>query len=168
MSRKLLLAALATLAMMFVMRYQGAVLVTPQSPRGILDLEFANTPAKLQNLLGLWDHASVKWNIGLDFLFIAAYASFFSLLTQQTANLSTGFMRTAGHALSRLSWLAAILDVVENGLMWFSFEQYYSVNSLVLTYYCAFFKFVLVGLAILYLLLSVPAWLKQKQRLAGD
>lgn len=168
MSRKLLFAALATIAMMFVMRYQGAVLVTPQSPRGILDLEFADTPAKLQSLLLLWDHDSVKLNIGLDFLFIAAYASFFFLLTRQTASISTGFMRKVGQVLSRLCWLAAILDVVENGLMWFSFEQYYSPNSLVLTYYCAFCKFVLVGLAILYLLLSVPAWVKQKKTVAQD
>jgi len=49
MKRNLLISFLFLVVMIIVTRWQGTGLITPQSPRGIIDLEFAKTPERFFN-----------------------------------------------------------------------------------------------------------------------
>jgi hypothetical protein len=76
MKTKLLISFLFLAATFIVMRWQGTGLITPQSPKGILDLEFAKTSDRFHQLQLFWNHEIVLQNIYLDFLFIIAYSWF--------------------------------------------------------------------------------------------
>ncbi|HZI00134.1 MAG TPA: hypothetical protein VEX63_03235, partial [Flavisolibacter sp.] len=77
MLKRFIIALLAVIFMFIVMRLQGQSLVSPASPLGILDLEFAKTEERLQQLLIFWNTKDIYTNIFLDFFFIAAYTWFF-------------------------------------------------------------------------------------------
>lgn len=151
----LLLSAIAALVMVIVMRLQGANLVLPNTPSGILALEFANTPEKLAYVLSLWDKPSVKLNIYLDFIFLLAYTWFFvvasAVCSVKWQSLS---MQLFGKVSIRLAFLAAILDIVENILMLQSISGHYNSYSLHLTWYCAAIKFGLVILILTYIIIT--------------
>lgn len=157
------IAALFCILMMAAMRWQGAVLITPDSPRAIVDLELANEPQRVQTLLSIWSIKDVRLNIQIDFLFIVAYVVFLTLAAERMAakwKIST--MQLIGWLLARLALVAGFLDIAENLLMLQTIDQSYSPLSLNLTRYAALLKFGLVGLVLLYLLISIPLFFKKK------
>ena len=86
MKLRLLASFLFTVAMILVMRWHGMKLKTPQSSRGIIDLEFAKTPERFHQLQLFWNREVVLSNIYLDFLFIGAYAWFFYISSKTVNN----------------------------------------------------------------------------------
>ncbi len=159
MKKKLSVSAIAVLLMIICMRIQGSVLKTHTSPRAIVDLEFADTPKRLHELMTMtgWDISVVKTNIWLDFLFIVSYVLFLSIAAEATAiKWKEGVGQKIGFWLARIAYLAGILDIAENLLMLQSVAGNYTDTSLQLTYYCAAVKFILAGLVVLYLLISLP------------
>ncbi len=157
MKKNLSIAALFFLVMLVVMQWQGSALKSNNSKLGIVNLEFADTPAKLHQLLQNWDMAIVKMNIRLDFLFIIAYVAFFALSLMQVASMwAEGFMRNTGMVLAGLIFAAGIFDIAENLLMLQSINGNYTDASLILTWYCAAIKFLVIAFALIYLLLSLP------------
>ena len=167
-SISLLLSAIAALLMVIVMRWQGSTLVLPNTPSGILALEFANTPEKLSYVLSFWNKSSVQLNIYLDFLFIAAYVWFFVVAS---AVSSTKWhwvgMQFLGKSCIRLAFLAAILDIVENVLMLQSVSGDYNSYSLYLTWYCAVIKFGIVTLILSYIIITVIKNLINRKNING-
>lgn len=162
MHKKLSIAAIASLLMIFLLQWQGSVLKTQFSPRGIIDLEFADTPRRLHELLMGWDVSIVKINIWLDFLFIVSYVILLSLASEISAlKYPLGFMRETGLVMARLAYLAGVLDIAENLLMLQSINGNFTSASLQLTYYCALVKFLLAGLILVYLLISLPKLLRK-------
>jgi hypothetical protein len=89
--------------MLAIMRFQGAGLTTPVSPRAIIDLEFADTPQRVSDLLAHWDLAIVKLNIWLDFLFIVSYVYFLFVMAETFALkwAENHLMQQVGFFLSR-------------------------------------------------------------------
>ncbi|MCW3087855.1 MAG: hypothetical protein JWQ78_1241 [Sediminibacterium sp.] len=82
MKKNLSVAAIASVLMIVVLRLQGNSLKTLSAPLAIVDLEFANTQQRLQEVLQLWDLSVVKMNIWLDFLFIVSYVLFLSIAAE--------------------------------------------------------------------------------------
>lgn len=76
MKKNLSLGVFGFIIMLVIMRFHGASLVTAVSPRAIIDLEFADTPQRVRDLLAHWDPAVVKMNIWIDFAFILSYVYF--------------------------------------------------------------------------------------------
>lgn len=163
MKIKLLLSFLAMALMIFVMRWQGETLVTEVSPRGIIDLEFARTTERLQQLQAVWQWKDLQLNIFLDFIFISAYTWFFA----------TSAIRVKKHwdwtrislLFITLAYLAGMLDVVENIFMYIAFTNNIGASGLKFIFYCAKVKFILIAVLIFYLLISIPFMRKKKQQL---
>lgn len=157
MKKQIAIAAISCLVVIVLMRVQGAGLTTAITPRGILDLEFANSPARLTTVLAAWEQATVTGNIWIDFLFIPAYVLLLSLaVAAVAAKRNKGFLRGAGVFLQRAAFVAGVLDIAENLLMLQSIAGNYTPDSLWLTYYCALIKFGIVFCILLYLLISTP------------
>jgi len=164
MKKNLTVAAISALIMFIIMRWYGAGLQNPVSIRGIVDLEFADTPQRLYELLSRWDLSMVKMNIWLDFLFIVAYTVFFSIAAETGAEKwpEKTVPRQAGFFFARVAYVAGVLDIAENLLMLQSIGGNFTGVSLQLTFYCAAIKFILIAVIILYLLASLPFVIKKK------
>ncbi len=161
MKKNLSVASLASVIMFIVLRIQGSELKTPISKRAIVDLEFADTIKRVQELFAVWNLQTVKINVWIDFLFIIAYVSFLSIAARAlAAKWEIGFFNQIGIIFSRLAFVAGLLDVCENIFMLQTAVGNYTQISLILTFYCATFKFILAGLIILYLLVSLPKLIK--------
>jgi len=148
--------------MIFIMRWQGQSLITPVSPRGIIDLEFARTAERLAQLQLFLPAGSVYLNILLDFFFIAAYTWFFIAgckYVKQKIKLGMWSDRFMSLAVA-----AACFDVCENFLMLLTFKGKFSLAVLEIVFYCAAIKFILAALIVLYLLITLPIALLYKKR----
>ncbi len=162
MNKQLIIAAISCFFLIVLLRIQGAGLITPKTPSGILDLEFANSPVKLAETLSVWDSLVVKQNIWIDFLFIPTYVLLLSLVSIIFSNRWTNiFFRKAGVILARAVFIAGFLDIAENLLMLQSIAGNYTLSSLWLTYYCASIKFLIVICILLYLVISLPVLFKK-------
>ncbi len=163
MKRKLTLSAIASVILFIVLRFQGAALKTPISKRAIVDLEFADTPQRIQELFVVWNMQTVRINVWIDFLFIIAYVSFLSLASKTTAvKWKSIYFKQIGYICSRLAFVAGLFDVCENILMLQTTDGSFTTVSLQFTFYCAAIKFILAGLIVMYLLISLPMILKRK------
>jgi hypothetical protein len=160
--KRLFIAGISCILMMSVLQWQGAVLKTAQSPRAIVDLEFAQKPEQVQALMAIWMVKDIRINIQLDFLFIVAYVAFLAIGAVAIAKKWTvPLMQNLGWLMARLALLAGLLDVAENLMMLQTIGGHYSDLSLQITHYCALIKFSLVGLVLVYLLLSIPILFKK-------
>lgn len=165
MKRNLPLAAIASLVMIIVLRWQGNKLRTSVSPRSIIDLEFAATPKRLSELISVWDISIVKMNIWLDFLFIISYVLFLSLAAELCARKwPAGIMRQTGLTLAWAAYVAGILDIAENILMLQSIDGYFTTTTLQLTYYFGAVKFMLAAITVFYLLISLPVAVRKNKK----
>jgi len=162
MNKKLIIIAISCFCLIVLLRIQGAGLITPKTPSGILDLEFANSPAKLNDALAAWSSFIVKQNIWIDFLFIPTYVLLLSFLSSIFSNRwSYVFFSKVGAILARAAFVAGFLDIAENLLMLQSIAGNYTPSSLWLTYYCASIKFSIVICILIYLLISLPVLFKK-------
>ena len=141
--------------MIVVMRWQGSALISPQSPNGIIDLEFAKTSGRLQQLKLFWNYEAVLQNIYLDFLFIISYTWFLVTACKAVSNKrSTTF--------SALAISAGAFDVLENFLMILVWSGRFKPSVLQKVYYVAAIKFLLAGIVVGYLALSLFGLFKRK------
>ena len=158
------LSAAATAISFGWLRWQGASLFTAESKGGIVDLEMADTPEKLQHLLGLWNKQVAVNNIYIDFLFIPCYALFLAVCCKYMAEkIVRPSYQIWANRLVKLLAVAALLDVVENILMLMSIAGNYTPETLLLTRLIASCKFLLVGLAVLYILFGLVTSLVSKK-----
>jgi hypothetical protein len=149
MKTRLLLSFVVMLAMLLVMRFQGQQLVTPVSPLGILDLEFARTAMRLKELQLFWNTDAVLNNIYLDFIFIAAYTFWFRTAVE--------WMHARWYSTMKvLAVYAAIFDVCENVLMYMAYTGRTAASVLEPAFYCAVVKFALAAVITCYLLITIP------------
>jgi hypothetical protein len=147
------LSAAATAICFGWLRWQGASLFTAKSKGGIVDLEMADTPEKLQHLSGIWNKEVAVNNIYIDFLFIPCYAIFLVICCKYMAEkIVRPTYQIWANRMVKLIAVTALLDVVENLLMLMSIAGNYTSETLLLTRIIASSKFLLVGLAILYIL----------------
>lgn len=157
MKRKmhLLISFLFLVAMFLVMRWHGQKLLTPQSRRGIIDLELAKTSERFYHLQLFWSPDLVLENIYLDFLFIFAYGWFLFTACKLVNNKWSA-------AFSEIALSACAFDILENFLMILVVDHRFSPSILEIVFYGAAIKFIMIGIIIVYLLLSFPFAFKKK------
>ena len=157
MKTRLIVFGSLTALFFFILRIQGANLITEATPYGIVNLEFASTAEELNAVLFGWPNADVKANIYIDFVFIPFYVLFFSTaaLACSQAWVSSS-MQSAGKSLSKAVYFAGVLDLIENKIMLDSFAGSFSDFTLMLTNWCAGAKFLLLLVVMLYIVISIP------------
>lgn len=121
-ARPRLFAALLalTLGLFGVFRLLDSPLRTPAAPNGVVSFELAGNPAQANAIIQSWDASAREYaafGLGLDYLFMPAYA-----LTLSLALLLTTAERPRLHQWGNwLGWgvlLAALFDAVENFSLW--------------------------------------------------
>ncbi len=153
--RAFVLLAVLAAGLMAALQRLGAPLVTAAAPGGIVSFELVGTTAGAQAILDSWDAAArvaAGLSLGLDYLFMPAYAGAIGLGVAQVAR---GLGPRATRLGTGLAWgqlLAALLDAVENValirlLLGASGGAWPAVAR-----WCAIPKFALVALGLLYLL----------------
>jgi hypothetical protein len=109
-----------TIALTAVLQAVDAPLKTPAAPQGIVSYEFAGTAAIAQAILDAWDtdaRAHAGFSLGLDYLYMPAYALTIGLACVWAARVPGGRWRwlgSLGRVLALGLGLAALLDAVEN------------------------------------------------------
>lgn len=157
MQKRLTIFFIATLVMLLIMQWQGRALQTELTPSGILDLEFAGSEQRLQQIKTVWEPGDFYFNTVLDFFFLISYSGFLYFACMFTAKR----WGRAGRIFAQASLLAGVLDALENCSIMVAFSNggLFFIQS---AYYLAFFKFLFAGLVIFYLVLSIPFILKRK------
>lgn len=143
--------------MMYLMAQTSALLKTPVTPIGIINLELASDTEKTNAVINAWatfnssDKITVaKINTYWDLLFLFFYAGLLYLLCSLVAANSTGKAAKIGHLIANAAILAGIADILENTGMLFSLNGFILP---IVSFFTAFFsviKWILVAIAILY------------------
>ena len=163
--RPLFLSLLAlTLILFAVFRVLDAPLRTPAAPNGIVSYELAGTPAAAQSILASWDARDrlfAAFGLGLDYLFMPAYALTLSLGILLAAGRHAGAFAKLGAPLGWGALAAALFDAVENFSLWHFMLGDFQVLWPRLASICATVKFTLLLLGLAYALIG---WLWPKRK----
>ena len=163
--KKVFFALLAlTLGLFGVFRYLDAPLRNPAAPSGIVSFEFAATPTKAESIIQSWDGRAqlfAAFGLGLDYLFMPAYALTISLGVLMALRKHGGVFAKVGGYFGWGALLAGLFDAVENMALW-------RLLSGTATPFCprvaavtATIKFALI---ILGLLFGLVGWFLQKKQ----
>ena len=149
-----------TLVVMASLQVLGGPLKTEAAPMGIVSFELAGEISRAQSMIESWGQQGQVYaglNLGLDYLFMVAYASAIGLgcvLVSRRWWKQAPFVAWLGVGLSWGLWLAALLDAVENyaliRLLLGSVEELWPT----LARWCALPKFLLVGAGLVYIILG--------------
>ncbi|MCB8946129.1 MAG: hypothetical protein H6658_20480 [Ardenticatenaceae bacterium] len=158
-----------TLAVMGCLQLLGQPLATEAAPGGIISYEFAGDLPTARAILDSWGakgQVSAGLNLGLDFLFLLAYAGSIGLGCVRVARKLPpgGLAHKIGIGLAWGLPLAALLDGLEN----YALIRLLLGSELALwptvAYWCAIPKFTLVGLGLLFVLIGGVAGLLRRGR----
>lgn len=144
-----------TLGLFLVMRIQGK-LETKASPLGIVSLEFANSRDRITEIKHQWEAEGMldraRANIRIDYLFIPFYAMlFYTLCGTISVRMKRGWAKL-GVLLAFGALVAGLFDAGENLLMILALRGISSDLTAMLTTILAGIKFLLLGLAALYVI----------------
>ena len=157
-----------TIFFLLLLQLQGKQLITPSSPSGILSLEFSYHSSHTQAIATAWKNSlkgAFRINMLLDFLLIPFYGLFlYSTCGYFSVHYQSGRGQRAGVLLAFGSLLAMVFDATENILMSFSIHITASAFTSVLTTAMAATKFLLIGLALLYIIFSAALTLLGKNK----
>jgi hypothetical protein len=146
---------------MLVMSAVDEELRSAAAPLGIVDFELARTLPRAQAILASWGpeaRVAAAFGLGLDYLFLLAYASAIALACARlAARLRAPGPVRLGLALAWLQPAAAALDALENfglaRLLWGDAREGWAA----LAFACAVPKFAIVGAGLLYVVLAAAA-----------
>ncbi|HTN05818.1 hypothetical protein [Agriterribacter sp.] len=147
-----------TVFFLLLLQLQGRQLITPLSPSGILSLEFSHNALHTQSIVNAWEAAprsTFRVNMLLDFLLIPFYGLFlYSTCGYFAVHYQPGWAQRLGVLLAFGSLLAMVFDVIENIAMSFSVHFSATAFTSAVTTTMAAMKFLLIGLALIYIILS--------------
>ena len=153
MTKKIVIAAFATVVMIVVMRWMGAELESKVSPFGIVSFEFAKNFEQAKTIIAEVGQKPLQWNISIDFLFLIAYTFFFFFCCKALmSQYYSPKIKTIGFIFLELSVLAGVLDLVENIAMLITLGGYGSDISVGVSYWTAIAKFATIAILIIYIL----------------
>lgn len=147
---------LAILLTIFMARI-GAPLDSPAAPLGIVSLELARTPEKMERILHEWtprQEATARRSVRLDFTYLVVYALALSLACAALADAPWLRQRAVTTAAAALSWgslLAGALDAVENAALLAALRGAAMATAPPVAFAAASLKFALVAAALLLL-----------------
>lgn len=166
----LLILLVGTAVMILVMTKTGATLKTPATPKGILDLEFANTTSKAMAVTMAWEPANgldnisaAKTNTWLDFIFLVCYSLFLFFSCKKIGRIGKGNFGKAGIVIAKGALVAGFLDILENAGMLYTLSGHISGNIAFFTAACSLVKWALGLLAVLYGLAGLIYLLSQRK-----
>ena len=146
----------ATLFLFLLLRLQGEGLIQPYANKGIVSLEFAYTAEKTAAVVEGWKADGLlkkaSNNILIDFLFIPFYSMLFYTLAGSISVRLDGKASSLGVLLAFFSLIAGVLDAIENMLMLASMHLFSSDFTSIITAILAALKFLLLALALLYII----------------
>ncbi len=154
--RLLIITFIATLVLFFVLKAQGKFNNKDLTPLGMVSIEFAESPIKFDLITEEYGREMIRTNIFIDFIFIFAYVAFLFLACRLAAeSWENKTMKSIGNLMAPAVILAGVFDTIENILMLVALEQ--SAQFLITGFYwAAYLKFILVALATVYLIISIP------------
>jgi len=158
MNKNLLLSFVFLIGMILFTRWQGNSLVTPQSPKGIIDLEFAKTPGRFHQLQMFWNYKTVANIIYIDFLLIVAYTWFLVSACKAIKNNKSNIFST-------LAFSAAAFDALENFLLILIWNGRFDTSVLHIVFYIAAIKFLLIAIVVGFIILSLFGLFKKETSL---
>jgi hypothetical protein len=146
------------------LRIINGPLRTPAAPHRIVSLELADFE-RAQAILDSWDtrarlHAAM--GLGFDYLFLALYGATLALGcagASETLAPHVAFLGDLGPWLAWGACLAAVLDAIENDALWTMLREGPTRQLTVVARACAFPKFLLIGLTVIYVLPACMIWL---------
>jgi hypothetical protein len=165
---------IVTIAALVAEQITGGPLKTDAAPSGIVSFELAGALPVALKIIESWNQTARVYaglNLGLDFLFIAAYASCIGLgcvLVARNLARQSAPVATIGVALAWALWLAALLDCTENYVLINLLLGSQQAAFAALAQWCAIPKFLIVGLGIAYVLLGALAAMALKPRGAAS
>ncbi len=152
--------AVLTVIIMVCLQLIGGPLVTGTAPGGIVSYEFAGDIPTARAILKSWDAAGQVYaglSLGLDFLFLFAYAGSIGLgcvLVARKLAPQGGIIRQVGIWLAWGLPVAAFLDYLEN----YALIRLLLGSELALwppmAHWCAIGKFTLVGIGLLFVIIG--------------
>ncbi len=152
-----------TLILFAVFRVLDAPLRTPAAPNGIVSFELAGSPEMAESILDSWNAGAelfAAFGLGIDYLFMPAYALALSLGILLVAGRHAGTFAKVGAWLGWGAIGAALFDAVENySLFQIMLGNYFSPWPEI-AFWNASTKFVLLILGLVYGLLG---WLWPKK-----
>ncbi len=152
-----------TLILFAVFRALNAPLITPSAPGGIVTFELAGEIKPAAEILASWDATAqlfAAFGLGLDYLFMPAYALALALGILLAAGRHPGAFAKIGAPLGWGALAAALFDAVENFALWNFMLGDFQALWPRLAAFCAAVKFALLLLGLLYALLG---WLLPKK-----
>ncbi|MGZ3851862.1 MAG: hypothetical protein ACXVLT_05505 [Flavisolibacter sp.] len=155
MKRNFLLSFLLLVVAAAMMWWRGGDLITPQSPRGIIDFEFARTTEHFRQLQFFWSHETVLQNIYLYFLLVIAYTWFLVATCKILAN-------NRSNLFSAIAISAGAFNLLENFVMTLVWNQRFNPSLLQMVFYAAVIKFALIVLVIGFIILSLFGLFRQE------
>lgn len=169
-----------TLVLFGIFRVLDSPLRTPAAPNGIVSFELAGNVGQAIVITEEWKRSSLllssvagqanpdivnipytfaAFGLGLDYLFMPAYAFALAFGTLLAAGRHTGWMRSLGAVAGYGAFAAAISDAVENYALFQVLAGRVFSPYPEIAFYCASVKF---GLLIFGLVYALAAWLSLK------
>jgi hypothetical protein len=137
----------------------------------ILGLEFAGSEHRASEIVAEWgDHGRylARLSLWIDFGFMLSYGTFFVLAALATRDFAResklGFLATAGAATPWFAAAAALFDAAENIVWLFVVDGHGGRLAPPFATVCASLKFLLIGLAIAYVLWGLVMRLLRRMR----
>ncbi len=162
---KFLISIVGTAFMIKMMLVTGSDLKTPNTPNGILNLEFANTTAKATTVINAWEDSlliTAKVNTWWDFVFLFFYSFLFFNLCKWIHHLLKNKYGKLGLFFAKLSIITAMLDIAENLFMLKVLSRNYTPIDLTLMTTASYIKWIFVIAIILYCLIGFIIVLSNK------
>ena len=157
-SRLLVGLLIATIVLFVAAAYATRPLVNDAAPWGLLSFELGGSVEATRTILNSWhDGHRIRagFALGFDFLFMFSLTNFLALASVHTADRSQsespGLARI-GNVLAWGQWLAAILWVSQNILLFTMLTGPVTEPRPEIVYWCGTIKFSLLGLALVYVL----------------
>jgi len=153
-----------TLILFAVFRILDAPLRTSAAPNGIVSYELAGNIKPAAEILGSWDTRAqlfAAFGLGLDYLFMPAYALALSLGILLAAGRHPGAFAKLGAPLGWGALLAALFDAVENFALWQFMLGDFQALWPRLAAFCAGVKFALLLVGLAYALIG---WLWPRRK----
>jgi hypothetical protein len=163
------LSLLLTVILTGVLQYVDGPLKTVVAPYGIVSYEFAGRVATAQRILDSWGDAArvhAGFSLGLDFLYMPAYASTIGLACAWLG-AALAPKRPRAHTLGvALAWglmLAAGFDACENLSLTAMLLNGVRAPWPAIAFGCAVAKFALLGGGLAYALVGAALWVRTRR-----
>ncbi len=162
-----------------IFRFLDQPLRTDAAPNGIVSFELAGTPQSARAVTDSWrlqslllssvagqpdpnivniPYSYAAFGLGLDYLFMPAYALALAFGTLLVTQKHTGWLNSLAVVAGYGAFVAAMFDAVENFALWQVLLGVYESGYPALAAFCALIKF---GLLIFGLAIALLGWIKK-------